>query len=197
MEKKDTINFFDKHAKNWDSYLKDRDYLAIEKIFERADFKSDDYILDVACGTGVLVKSLEKRSIKSMAIDISEEMIKKYQEKYPKREAVVGDYEKRIFEGDTFDKIIIFNAFPHFKNKDSVFENSYYYLKPGGRFIIAHSMNREELNEIHRNAGKVVKDDILISDEELSCLYKKHGFSVEEIDNGNYFYSAGSLVVTK
>jgi hypothetical protein len=50
-------------------------------------------------------------------------------------------------------------------------------LKPGGRIIIAHQMNREELNRFHENANGPVRDDILPDHGQMKMLLEKAGFA--------------------
>ena len=104
----------------------------------------------------------------------------------------MGNYEERLFPAGMFSKIVIFNAFPHFENEKAVFENSYFYLKPGGRLYVAHSMNREQLDEHHSKAGMEVQDHVLIPDKEFRKLYAEAGFSDILVENKKYFFSVGA-----
>lgn len=185
--------FFDRHAHKWDSLEKPDIGLIIDKILDRIGVGRQDKILDVGCGTGILVPFLEKRKIKNfIGLDCSEEMIKEYRKKFPGRKAIVGDFEKQgLFKPESFTKVIIYNAFPHFQNRMKVFTNSWIYLKPKGGLYIVHSMTREELNRHHRKAGAEVSDHVLCSNDEFRRLYAASGFKDIEVDDSDLFYSKG------
>lgn len=186
-------DYFDRHAYRWDGYQKTEDAPVIDEILDRASLTRADRVLDVACGTGVLVTFLAKRGVKSLtATDISPKMAEIFKFKFPGIPLVMGNYEKRLFPAEMFSKIIIFNAFPHFENEKAVFVNSFFYLKPGGKLCVAHSMNREQLDEHHRKAGMEVGDHVLIPDKEFRSLYAEAGFSAIIVENKKYFFSSGT-----
>lgn len=191
MEK--TVEFFNHRASVWDQKHTEKTFRAIEKIFLKVGFESNDAVLDVACGTGILVPFFQERGVGNViCVDVSPEMVRFLKEKYPTARAIQANYEDPVFQPNSFSKVIIFNAFPHFKNPKKVFENSYRYLKGGGKFIIAHSMTREELNEHHRAAGAVVENDILIPDHRINALYKGAGFQEIYTENATHFYATGT-----
>ncbi len=189
----ETKDFFDRHAGRWDSYEKPEIIPVISAILDRIGVSSGDSVLDVGCGTGILVPHLEKRGVKSMrAIDLSPEMVKEYLKKYPGRTVTAGDYEEPgLFPAECFTKIIIFNAFPHFDRRALVFDNSYNYLKPGGALYIVHSMSRAELDRHHRETGKEVAEHMLYSNAGFRRLYAGAGFENIAMDDGARFFSKG------
>lgn len=189
----ETKAFFDRHAARWDSYEKPEIGTVIAAILDRIGVSSADSVLDVGCGTGILVPQLEKRGVKSMrAIDLSPEMVKEYLRKYPGRDVMAGDYEEGgLFPADSFTKIVIYNAFPHFDRRELVFENSYSYLKPGGGLYIVHSMSRAELDARHREAGEEVAEHLLYSNAGFQRLYSGAGFESVAVDDGGRFFSKG------
>lgn len=189
-DKKKLVAFFDNHSGCWDNCHSEQTFSAIEKIFSRIDFMIDDNILDVGAGTGILVPFFDKKGIKkTTAIDISSGMVEAYKKKFPGKEIICADYEEYLFSEVRFDKIIIFNTFPHFSDYAKVFKNSYNHLKDGGLLVIAHSKSRKELNCHHEKKGR--SKDILISDKELRNYYEKAGFFEIIVEDGDYFYSCG------
>lgn len=192
MSMNEKINFFNRHAIYWDSYLTVNDYQKIEAIIERSKIQLNDKILDVACGTGIFTDVLIKKNYKHIqAIDFSDKMVEIYQKKFPHLTVINNNFEDLMYKEKSFDHVIIFNSFPHFNNYDKVFENSYKILKNRGKLTIAHSMNREELDKHHSECENAVKDDILISDDSICQLYKKYNFQNICIGNQEYFYSSG------
>jgi len=189
-----TREFFDRHAAKWDGYEKPEIVPIINAVLDRIGVSQEDEILDVGCGTGILAPHFEKRGVKRMsAMDIAPEMVKEYLRKFPGRKVICGDYEEpEVFPPDFFTKIIIFNAFPHFDDREKIFENSYRYLKPGGGLYIVHSMTRADLDRHHREAGAEVADHMLYSNAGFKELYSGAGFKDVEVDDNGPFFSKGS-----
>jgi demethylmenaquinone methyltransferase/2-methoxy-6-polyprenyl-1,4-benzoquinol methylase len=189
----ETRAFFDGHAARWDSYEKPEIIPVIEAIFDRIGLFASDSVLDVGCGTGILVPHFEKRGVRDFrAIDLSPEMVKEYLKKFPARQVMAADYEEKgLFPECSFTKIIIFNAFPHFARRELVFENSYEYLKPGGGLYIVHSMSRSDLDRHHRQSGEEVAEHMLYSNAGFHELYDGAGFKDVELDDNEKFFSCG------
>ena len=118
MNKKDVIEFFDRCAPFWDADMVKNDEL-IGKILDNAEVAEGQTVLDVACGTGVMFDYYLDRNVASVTgIDISPEMAKIAESKYadnPKVAVVCGDVEEVVFD-QKFDRIVVYNAFPHFSN---------------------------------------------------------------------------------
>jgi len=184
--------FFDGHAPAWDSYQDEGTHRAIARIFKTAGIRPGARVLDVGAGTGILYPYFLAAGVGAYtAVDVSPEMVRQFKAKHPEADVLEADYEKSIRFPGTFDAIMIFNVFPHFRDEETVFRLSHPYLSPGGRLFICHSMNRESLNAHHRNAGGVVSEDVLISDERMAGFYRNAGFSAVRIENTDHFYSEG------
>ena len=116
IDRKEVIEFFDRLAPGWDSDLVRNDEI-IGIILDNARVSDGKDILDVACGTGVLIPDYLEREVASVtAIDISPEMSRIAGEKFsgdPRVKVLCGDVENTDF-GRTFDCVIVYNAFPHF-----------------------------------------------------------------------------------
>ena len=188
-----TRAFFDRHAAWWDSYEVQGIGGIIEEILDRIRVSACDSVLDVGCGTGILLPHLERRGVRDIrAVDLSAEMVKEYLKKYPGRAVTAGDYEAPgLFGPKSFTKILIYNAFPHFERRELVFANSYNYLKPGGGLYIAHSMGRAELDRHHKAAGEEVAGHMLYSNVGFRELYAEAGFTDIVVDDGGRFFSRG------
>jgi ubiquinone/menaquinone biosynthesis C-methylase UbiE len=186
-------NFFDDLASSWDSRSNKELDARIELILQKIEFSPQDKVLDVGAGTGVLIPYLRARGIKDIcAVDFSIKMIEILKNKYPDVKTHHLNYEKSFFEKETFSKILIYNVFPHFNDNNKVFKLSYEYLTPNGQLIIAHSMNREELNDHHKKAGKEVESHMLPSDKEFTKLFKNSGFTNIEVTNKEFFFACGT-----
>ena len=191
----DNESFFDRQAPDWDAQLLPHYYSVASKILERGRLSASDRVLDVGCGTGILIPQILALGISReniTAIDKSSGMAKAFAAKFPAVKILVDDFERRLFKENSFDAIIIYNAFPHFSNFDRVFDNAFYYLAQSGRLVVAHSLNRAALNRLHRAAGGEVEEDILPEVMEFAQFYRLTGFVDVLVEDGEYFYSHGT-----
>lgn len=179
MEKKDVIEFFDRCAPSWDEEMITNDEI-IGKILDNAKVEGMINILDVACGTGVMIPYYLKRGVASVTgIDISPKMAKIAAEKFQeesKVEIICGDVEETVFNCK-FDVIMIYNAFPHFTDGKRLVPCLCGLLKKGGRLSIAHGASRETINEHHRGAAKYVSNGLMEA-EQLKEIFEPY-FEVE------------------
>lgn len=156
MSDKEIIEFFDAWAPLWDERMVINKEV-IQIILNCAGVKAGKDVLDVACGTGVMIPFYQNRNVKSITgIDISPEMVKIAKGKFEKdgvkficANAANYDYEKK------YDCIIIYNAFPHFDEPDQLMKRLSSCLRPGGTLSVCHGMSREKIIEHHENVSHV------------------------------------------
>ena len=174
MEKKDVIEFFDRMAPGWDDDLIRSDAI-ISKILDGAGVTAGKSILDVACGTGVLFPDYLKRKVASVtAVDISPEMVKIAQSKYPGENIRVlcADVET-LPQEPLYDCIMVYNAFPHFPDPAHLLQVLSGMLKPGGTLTVAHGMSRAQID--HRHQGSASKVSVgLIHEDTLASMMAAH-----------------------
>ena len=166
MKKTEIIDFFNKCATKWDEEMI-RDDEVVHEILNYAKVSEGKEILDVACGTGVLIPDYLKRKVKSItAIDISPEMVKIARQKFPQEsvEIICGDVETQEFK-HKFDCIVVYNAFPHFVDSEKLISHLSSLLKKDGILTIAHGMSRAKLNYHHHNISEEVRHDLIEADE--------------------------------
>lgn len=165
------IEFFDSRAENWDT-VNTQNQQVIHRILDLGDIKDGVSVLDVACGTGVLFPDYQKRNAKVIGIDVSPEMVKIAREKFPEYEIICDNAVTYNFQKQ-FDRIMIFNAYPHFENPEKLIENLMKSLKIGGRFSIAHGASREEIQKCHSGVAQSISLD-LPEAEDVASLLSKH-----------------------
>ena len=190
MEKKDIITFFDKCAPWWDAdMVRNEDLIAM--ILDNGGIRENMHVLDVACGTGVLFPDYLKRNVASVTgIDISPEMAKIAQEKFPDVKVICGDVETEEFP-QKFDAIMVYNAFPHFPDPARLIKVLADLVKPGGKLSVAHGMSRAQLTSHHAGRASSVSIDLL-HEKELAALMEPY-FDVEVmISNERMYQVAGT-----
>ena len=168
IDQKDVIAFFDKQAANWDAELIRSDE-KIRKILTGAGIGAGSKVLDVACGTGVLIPDYLERGVSSVtAIDISPEMIRiagnKYPEKGGKVRLLCGDVETTDV-GDGYDAIMVYNAFPHFPDPVRLIRHLSGLLRTGGTLTIAHGASRKVIDAHHLGPASKVSNGLMPAEE--------------------------------
>ena len=174
IEKKEVIEFFDRLASDWDAGLI-RNEEIINTILDNAGVTAGKDVLDVACGTGVLIPDYLKRKVRSVTgIDISPKMAEIAKEKFPLEQVTIlcGDVETTEF-GKKFDCIVIYNAFPHFPDPERLIKRLSGLLQTGGTLTVAHGMSREKIDAHHHGTAHHVSNGLMSADD-LAAIIEKH-----------------------
>ena len=153
--------FFDTQSSSWDEKEK-ATASSLRLLLKDIPIQNGDKVLDLACGTGILTPFLyEKTGCDVLGLDLSPKMIKKAKEKYqgnPHLHFESGDFLR--FEGEGFDWIVVFNAYPHFLDVDAFVQRAYRALKPNGHLLILHNLSRFELTATHAGRAHPYSRDL-------------------------------------
>ncbi len=185
------VDCFEKWAENWEVSAESK---VVAGIFVKELMSNDSaFVLDLACGKGVLRDYLNKNipGSKIVYIDKAFAMIKGLKETYPDEFAIRGEGENIPLDSNKFDAVIIYNSFPHFKDKEKTISECYRVLKKGGRLIIGHSMTPEKINQLHKDVGDQVANHRLPEEEIFIEMFKNCGFKDIEYFVDSYFYVMG------
>ena len=191
INKNDVIKFFDMYAADWDAQMV-RDDKIIGTILDNAGVRAGSRVLDVACGTGVLIPDYLARGVESVtAIDISPEMVKIAQGKFnqPNVRIMCGDVMVADIGGD-YDAIVIYNAFPHFAEPEKLVEILSDKLKKGGRFTVAHGMSRERIDDHHKGAASKVSNGLMEA-EKLAEIFNRYINTIQIISDDKMYQVVG------
>ena len=183
IEQKDVIAFFDERAGGWDAGMVRSDE-KIGRILDNAKVTAGSRVLDIACGTGVLIGDYLRRNVESVtAVDISPEMVRIAREKFPQENVrfVCGDAETAPL-GEGFDAIVIYNAFPHFPDPER--------LAPGGRLTVAHGSSRADIDAHHHGAASRVSNGLMEA-EALAAIFARHLRVTEVISTDEMYQVVG------
>ena len=190
MEKQAIAAFFDKCAPGWDADLI-RNEDVIDLILRNGGITRGVSVLDVACGTGVLFPDYLKREVASVtAIDISPEMARLAAAKFPQVQVICGDVEETEFDRQ-FDRIMVYNAFPHFPDPERLIARLAQLVASGGRLSVAHGMSRHALIAHHAGRASTVSIE-LIHENRLVEIFSQW-FTVDVVISDDRMYQVSGI----
>lgn len=206
MTTKNTVNSYNKHAKDYNEYV-NRDsnfwnrYLEVPAMKKALKGKvSGKYVLDLGCGSGVSTGHLIDLGAEVVGIDISEKMIDVAKQNYPNNEFFVESMEKLHFEDNTFDVVSSSLALHYNQKLYPTFKEVGRVLKPKGRFVFSTShplfdVRRKVLIEgkkeyVLENYFQNDKKKWTMFDKEMEVETYHHTFS----DLTNNLIDAGFLI---
>lgn len=147
-------------------------FLNVEKV---------DTCLDIASGTGRLSNKLLQVSKKVYGVDLSEEVLKIAQSKYPEIEFKIGESVNLPYESNFFDLVIINGSLHHFFAMEKTFAEAFRVLKPGGKFVILGEPNAN-YHKWHNPFFYLWIASRLLINAALSILATKTVFHKEQIE---------------
>jgi len=186
-------DFFNEKAETWDE-INVHDPEKVQHITELLGIHSDDRILDVGTGTGIMIPFYERYLVDGsvVAVDYSEKMIDVARSKYPEKEHpltsfLVSDVYELRYDAD-FDLVVCYSCFPHFVDQPLAIKILSRALRRGGCLAVAHSDSAQKINGVHMNGGIEIENDFLPHMEQLKQMMKESGLDVTfERDDDSYF----------
>lgn len=94
-----------------------------------------DFLLDVGCGSGIVMRAAEGIFNQAYGIDISAQIIRDIQGK-----VICADGEFIPFKEKTFNAVVCFSVLHHLYESQRLFSEIYRVLKKGGILYIDHDM---------------------------------------------------------
>ena len=173
-------NFFDRLAKDWRVGFE----VADETFADLFPVDGLGRVLDVGCGTGVLTKYLAPRCRSVDAIDVSDEMIARAKKEFSAPNVLFSVADFYEYEG-RYDCIFVFDAYPHFADKEGFARHAAELLTPGGELFIAFDESRQKIDAHHAGHAKEVSVGLRPPQEEARPFLPY--FSVQRIrDDDRY-----------
>ena len=187
IDQNEVIEYFDRCAPAWDAEMIRSDE-KIARILDNAHVGPGSRVLDVACGTGVLIPDYLSRGVAGVTgVDISPEMIRIAEGKFPQENVhfICGDVEQ-CEVGSGFDAIVVYNAFPHFPDAARLIRRLSSLLREGGILTVAHGMSREDIDGHHRGSASRVSNGLMPADELARLFARTLTVTVMISDEGMY-----------
>lgn len=166
-------NFFNDHAEGWiDMWYKDlatgrhdKHEKDFERLFSLLPLKRGDRVLDVGCGTGVLVPFILERITETgtlYELDFADKMIETNRRLHGGENIrfILGDAENVALDNASCDVVICFSCFPHFQDKKKAMTTLSRILKPRGIFAVSHFDSSEGINKHHGSCHAVMHDHL-------------------------------------
>jgi ubiquinone/menaquinone biosynthesis C-methylase UbiE len=125
----------ERYDRRWSFYVN----ATIQETLNRLEIEPWERILDLGCGTGVLIQHLLQIApkIQIIGIDTSAEMLEIAKQKLPESvELKVGSADNLPFPSNYFDVVVSTSAFHFFRDPSQVLQEAKRVLKPNGRLVI-------------------------------------------------------------
>jgi ubiquinone/menaquinone biosynthesis C-methylase UbiE len=139
--KKKSTNYFNKKAAVYDqsSSMRISPDLMSVLLNKLTSYPQPYSLLDIGCGTGVMLAQLPNRINASLAgLDISPEMLAVARKKIDGEvDLRIGDSESLPWKPATFDVVICTLSFHHYPNPGQALSEMRRVLKPGGMVLLA------------------------------------------------------------
>lgn len=111
-----------------------------ERMADAARIEAGDRVLDVACGTGIVARTVADRARPGGAVvglDINEGMLTVARRKGPEVEWVEGSAEALPFDDAEFDAVVSQFGIMFFEDRRRAIREMVRVLRPGGRLAVA------------------------------------------------------------
>jgi len=192
-----SIKQFTTWAKNYDNPFTSITFqLTNSKIVSLLNPKANSSLLDVGCGSGILLHKLLllNRNLKLYGLDITPKMVEVANAKFknnPDVKITLGSAIKMPYKNNSFDYVTCASSFHHHPNPALSINEMVRVLKPGGKLIILDGcfdgIIRKFLSlleNIYHNEGKTFR----LTSKEMYNLYKHAGLI--QIKQSTFLYFA-------
>lgn len=139
---------WDERVEVWEEVATSAAFLEIrDRIVELAEPRPDDHVVDLGAGTGLLALALAPRVRELTAVDISERMLERLDDKaaadgLTNVEPLVADLRRLPLEDECATLVVSNYAFHHLDDpgKELALAEARRILRPGGRLVICDMM---------------------------------------------------------
>lgn len=192
--------FFNEHAERWldiwykdpSTGLYDKHGKDFERLFSLLPLKPGDRVLDVGCGTGVLVPFILERITSTgilYELDFADTMIETNRSLHEGDNIrfILADAERVPLDDASCDAVICFSCFPHFHDKGKAVITLSRILKQRGIFAVAHFDSSEGIKKHHGSCHAVMHDH-LPDEAAMRALLQKVDLGIDQFIDEPGFY---------
>ena len=164
------------------SYLRPKEAYYI--FMELLGVKSNEKLLDVACGLGQLLKVANDYDLDMYGVDISDVAIEMAKAQLPTANLSVANAETLPFENETFDYITCLGSLERMLDLNAVLKEQVRVAKPNAKFCYM-------VRNSERASWKVIKNGLGIINKkghqgaksmaEWTEIFEKQGLKVEQV----------------
>jgi len=150
----------------------------LEKIVTAAEIRTNDSVLDVGTGTGILIPIIRQYKPGCIyACDLSEAMLRRLEENYSGVKTIQKDVRELALPDESLDVVFINACYPNIADKAGALKNISRMLKPRGRMIISHPLGKAFIESLRQGSPYPLDDFPLKS--ETKKLLGPYGFAVK------------------
>ncbi len=166
-----------------------RPYEAYQIFLDYLNVKPGKKLLDVGCGTGYLLKSADKRGLKTYGVDISEEGVRIAQKVSRNSKIIVGKGEALKFAANFFDYVTGIGSLEHFLDIEQGVKEMVRVGKDDGLFCIVVPNINFFYWKITGRKGTEQKDinENLLSMRQWENLFIQEGLEILKIYGDRWF----------
>jgi SAM-dependent methyltransferase len=155
----------------------------VERFVRTVVRPGDRLVLDVGCGTGILLGCLldmDGGCHRVIEVDVAEEMLRENRRKWAgeRVERVCAEALRLPFLEGSFDLVLCFGILPHLGPAGPALAGLLRCLRPGGSLAVGHLMGSHALNAFHASLDGPVNQDQLLPADTLSAILEDLGASV-------------------
>ena len=186
--------YFNDLAPQWDSFPTIPNAPArIRRYLERSARPGARQILDVGCGTGILLPYLLEmypQAVCMVEFDFAEAMLAENARKFSDNRVlrICGDVQNLPFVGPSIDLVLCFSVLPHLGDTVSAVGKLYKALRPKGVLTVGHMAASKELNEFHGSRNGPIMHDKLLPAGELGEILRRLGASVVCEEEADWYF---------
>jgi ubiquinone/menaquinone biosynthesis C-methylase UbiE len=190
---------FNELAPRWDQLPGPSDALPkVAEFVARASQTRAKRILDVGCGTGILVPYLLRACPQARCVvelDFAEEMLRENARKLAHRHVarLCADAQALPFRDECFDLVLCFAVLPHLVDLEAALRELSRVLRRSGGFAVGHLMGSAELNALHHSLGEPLAHDTLPPVESLAQSLRQLGATVVSAEERPDWYFAHAV----
>jgi len=146
-------------------------------VLKELHLKSPKKILDLGCGTGLLLSKISKKypKAKLYGVDSDAQMLKIANKRLPNAKFKKGNIEKKLFKYNEFD-LIVSSSVLHFTDAPKVIGQMYEYLKKDGKVIILDFRNDGYFKIVNFIFNLLYGKQRALSSGEFLEIMKRTGF---------------------